>query len=412
MDHQLQIGGGDLLLIGIQAAVDHLQQLRLVQGDQRRPLIAEAVPQRGGGEGHAGLRLHPLGQLRKGQDIAHRQVGLYILREDLHQGGQLQEGSGLKALLRRRLQEILLDHQPAHIPPGVAAVVVLPVADHLHGIVPVQQAQARLLVDMQVLIGVVIVHVEGDLEFHAADGVHQLADGLPLHHHIEVGADARQLGHLILQGGHTVLHLGGLVLAPVVVIHRVQPLAGGAHVHHGVPGQIQALNGLGLGVIGQQQHGVSRAADHVPAHHQEGIYPLPPAAVGCGLSAGLLAGGGLVDHRLIRQVGHPDPPPQGQQPRQQHHDHAQQHPAADALLPVQPRPPKAQSCKGPLPFRRMVLSFSVLVLSHHVQSSIVTPAASSQSRAIKVLLWMGSPRSSISWMVVSTPSSSALSRSL
>ena len=140
----------------------------------------------------------------------------------------------------------------------MASIVVLPVADDLHGIVAAEQAQPRLLVDVQVLTrgGVVIVHIEGDLELHAAHGIHQFSDGLPLHDDIEVRGNARQVGHLFLQGGHAVFHLGALVLALVIVIHRVQPLAGGAHVDHGVPGQAETIHLFVHRVIGEQDHGV------------------------------------------------------------------------------------------------------------------------------------------------------------
>ena len=122
-----------------------------------------------------------------------------------------------------------------------AFVIVLPETDDLHGVLPVQHPQSLLLVDMQVLIGVVIVHVEGDLKLHPSHGVNQAADGLPLHHNIEVRVDAGEAADLFFQGGHTLfepLVLTQRFVPPVAVEDSVQPLLPSAlsgGIHHRIP---------------------------------------------------------------------------------------------------------------------------------------------------------------------------------
>ena len=90
-------------MIGVHVLVQDLKQLVRVQGDQRGPLIHEGAAQRGGGEVHIFLRVHAAGQLGKGQNIAYRQVGGHILRENFGQLRDFQQGSGLEALFGCRL---------------------------------------------------------------------------------------------------------------------------------------------------------------------------------------------------------------------------------------------------------------------------------------------------------------------
>ena len=42
------------------------------------------------------------------------------------------------------------------------------VTHRLHGLLPIQMLHTGIQVDVQVLIGVVVVHVQGDLNIHAA----------------------------------------------------------------------------------------------------------------------------------------------------------------------------------------------------------------------------------------------------
>lgn len=85
-------------------------------------------------------------------------------------------------------QHLALHLRPAHV--GVTApVVVVAEADHLHGLLTVQVVLALGVVDVQVLIGVVIVHVHRHVEPHAAHGLHQLFKGGELDFHIVVNRE-------------------------------------------------------------------------------------------------------------------------------------------------------------------------------------------------------------------------------
>ena len=90
-------------MIGVHVLVQDLEQLVRVQGDQRGPLVHKGAAQGGGDEVHILLRVHAAGQLGKGQNIAYRQVGGHILRENFGQLRDFQQGSGLEALFGRRL---------------------------------------------------------------------------------------------------------------------------------------------------------------------------------------------------------------------------------------------------------------------------------------------------------------------
>ena len=110
-------------------------------------------------------------------------------------------------------------------------------AHHLQGVLPVQVLHALFQVDVQVLIGVVIVHVQGDLKVHAADLVHQLHEGLDVHLNVEVHRDAHGVRH----GVPHLLRAAGVV--------GVVDLVGVAvDVDAGVPGDADAGDGLVLGV--------------------------------------------------------------------------------------------------------------------------------------------------------------------
>ena len=250
---------------------------------------------------------------------------------------------------------------------------------------------------MQVLIGIVVVHIKWDVEVHSAQGVHQLADGLPLHHHIEVGVDAGQAAHLLLQGSHAVLHPLGLRQvggAPVAVVHHVDPLqrtALGAGVDHSVPWQADGVQALVVGVERKEEDGVRQAAGHVPPHHQEGVVALLPSALGhigqlCPreldvLSLPGLLGGVRAGRRRVRHLGHPYPgahhrPDRDDGDGQDHRRLEQAVP--DALSPGHPGDPlpallppllKLLSQGAPLP---MLLSASS-VLSAHLLVPLVIP---------------------------------------
>ena len=221
------------------------------------------------------------GLLGKPGQVANRELSGHVLKEDLGNAG---DGAHLcdllEALLNGRLEEGLLGLDTAQVAVGVArvedvAVVVAVVtpAQQLHGLVAVDKLIALLEVNLEVLGQVVVVHPAGDVKVHAADGVHQLAHGLPLHHKGVVRDEAHQLADLLLQGVHA------LVAAAVHVVDGVDLLNVPGDVDQGVPGNAHDGQLLVGDIIGGQHHSVRiAAAVCVAAHHQEGIEILLPVA--------------------------------------------------------------------------------------------------------------------------------------
>ena len=82
--------------------------------------------------------------------------------------------------MRHGFQKRLLCADAAEVlPPAVAGVVVVVAEAHdLHGLLAVKLLQSCLEVDVQVLIGVVVVHVAGHVELNAADLVDERDEAL------------------------------------------------------------------------------------------------------------------------------------------------------------------------------------------------------------------------------------------
>ena len=85
-------------------------------------------------------------------------------------------------------------------------------ADHPHGVGAAQMLDALFEVDAEVLDGVVIVHIDGDIEVHAADGLHQRLKAGQIHGNGVVHRDAQLVGHHLCQLGHAALAEGGVDL--------------------------------------------------------------------------------------------------------------------------------------------------------------------------------------------------------
>ena len=144
----------------------------------------------------------------------------------------------------------------------------------MHGIVAAEQPVALALVDGKILIGVLIVHVAGDVKIHAVHGVHDFAHGFPLHNHLIVRLEAHQLRDFFIEG------LDALFSAAVIIINGIDPLDVPRNVDHGIPRNGHD-GGLLVGdIIAGQQHGVRvAAAACVPAQDQYRVVilalPLP-----------------------------------------------------------------------------------------------------------------------------------------
>ena len=142
---------------------------------------------------------------------------------------------------------------------------------------PVQGLHALFQVDVEVLVGVVVVHVLGHVELHAIHQIHQLHKHAQLHLYIEVRLEAHQLLDPAGQG----VDAAGAGVDGVDLLD-VPPL-----VNHGVPWDGHDAHVLLLGVVGDHHEGVGVAVVHVRAHQEEGVHALPPVAGDGGHVAGV-----------------------------------------------------------------------------------------------------------------------------
>ena len=123
--------------------------------------------------------------------------------------------------------------------------------------------RALLEVDVEILVGVVIVHIHRDVKIYAANGVDQLHKGPQIHGDIVVHRDAQQAGDLRL----------GLADAAVVV-GIVQLLHRPGHVQQGVAGQADHVDRLLIRIQRHQQIGVAAAVLVVQAAQEDCIIVL------------------------------------------------------------------------------------------------------------------------------------------
>ena len=321
---------------------------------------------------------------------------------------------GLEQLFSNGHEKILLDLDTADVPLVVDAggtIVVLAETEDLHDLLPVQVLEALVDVDVQILGGVVVVHIHGHFKIYAADGGGQLAHRLPLHHDVEVRGKADGVGNGVHQGGHP------LVPAAGVVIDGVDLLDVPGLVDNGVPGDAHGVELLVLHIIGDHHDGVGvSTASRIPPHQQKGIIVLFPARrrqVGR-LISGDLRGLGAWSHgiALLRLGVGPDGDLRldKEKPgyRKDHHhqsgqendnqiDHTQDFlPGGQGLFCLPGR-------MAPLVllFGQVLAATSVFFFWVHQ----VRPFR--KSLAWRVLVCTGTPRSSMSWMVSSQPNNSA-----
>ena len=310
--HDVQLPGAQLLQVGIEGLIHQVHQLAGVGHHIGLHVAIAAAPDIPGGAGHGdeidAVHIQGLaaavaqdGLLGEPEQVGDGEVGGDVVGEDLGQLPDPGDVGDLEALLHHGLEEALLGLDPAQIA-GVVAVGAVPEADHLHGLVSVQELVAGVHVDEQVLGGVPVVHVPGHVIPHAAQGIHQLPHSLPLHHYLEVGDKAHQLADLISQG------LQAVISSAVHVVDRVDTLDVPGDIDHGVPGDAHDVELLVGHVVGRQEEGVGVAtAAGVPADDQEGEeILLPAAAIDAGglaiqLLRGVAAGGELGD---VRRDGH------------------------------------------------------------------------------------------------------------
>ena len=124
--------------------------------------------------------------------------------------------------------------------------------------------------DVEILIGVVIVHGEGHIKIHAAQRLHDLPHGLPLDNHVKVRHHAGEVAHLGLEALYSLL--GG--------VDGVDALDVPGDIHHGVPGDAHKAGLLVGHVIGGQHNSVGAAAGGVLPQEEEGKEVLLTPACG------------------------------------------------------------------------------------------------------------------------------------
>ena len=122
--------------------------------------------------------------------------------------------------------------------------------------------EARLIVNVQILGGIVVGHMDGHIELNATQLIHQLFEAIHVDAHIEVNGDTQHIGNGIPQN-----------LDPLLV-DRVQLAA----LHQGISGDGHHAHRLRHRIIGADNHGIGIAAHLVLGHQQKGIsikFPLP-----------------------------------------------------------------------------------------------------------------------------------------
>ena len=212
------------------------------------------VPREGGGL-QAGGQIEAQGGLGKPEHGLQRHVALHVLGEDLDVFADLL-GVG----------EHLFDDQGEHLLLGLGApdvgvlaaraVVAVTEAAHLHGLLAVQVGHARLVEDGQLLGGVVVAHVDGDVEVHAPHLVHQGDKALDAGRHVVVDGDAQHVGDHVPQ-----------VLRPLVVGGVDLAVA----LDQGVPGDGDQARLLVHRVVHGHHDGVGVAAGGVAARQEHGV---------------------------------------------------------------------------------------------------------------------------------------------
>ena len=278
--------------------------------------------------------------------------------------------------------------------------VIVAVAEHLHGVLAREQAVARRLVDGEVLQRVVVVHVLGHVKPDAAHGLHDLAHGLPLHHHLVVRLEAHQLGDLLIEG------LDALVAASIGIIDGIDPFDVPGDVHHGVSRDGHD-GGLLVGdIIAREEHGVGvPAAAGVPPQDQDGVevlalaLPIRPGTDAVAVVDALAGAGGAVVGVLRGQGGLHKGQLPGDDDDQRHRQNGGRGDEPFLL----------SGKGGALGLLAALHPLSVISLFHWGRSF---PCWDSRYfRAARVAEWTGFPRSRISSTVMARPMARPRSRS-
>ena len=84
-------------------------------------------------------------------------------------------------------------------PIQISVYIILAIPAQLHALLPAQTAVARGDVDIQVLLGILVIHVKGHVEIHAAHQINGFLDRADVHHRAAIRVKACQRAHAAAQ---------------------------------------------------------------------------------------------------------------------------------------------------------------------------------------------------------------------
>ena len=200
--HDIEVAHGELLRKRAQLVIDEIEQLLRVGKDigLRIGRIGAAVDilrgVRHGDKVHA-LDRQPAHNslLAEPKHFIEAQVGFDIVLDHLGKIADLGHVFQLQQLRDHRLEQCLLRPDAPEVAVGIAVahIVVVAVAQHLHHILAAEQTVALGLVNVQVLIGVVVIHVARHVKVDTAHGFDDLSDRVPLDDDLVIRLKADEL---------------------------------------------------------------------------------------------------------------------------------------------------------------------------------------------------------------------------
>ena len=284
MDEDVHVRLGDVLVVGVEIVVDHLQPLVDVDGDVGEALHAVAIVAGQGVEVDVlALALQELP--REEGDVLGGEVGVHVVDEDVDEGGQVRDVAEGEHLAGDGHEEVLLRAYAADVGGGVAGAE----AHDLERLLAVEVLLTGGDAYIEVLGRVVVVHVHGHIVVHAADGVHELDKGVEVHDRVAVYLEAED----VLEAVHEPVDAVAAVV-DARGVERVDLLDRPGDVDHRVARDADDVDLVRLGVHTADHHGVRVVADLVETDDEEGVHVLIERGgrAGVGVLGGLSAGRG------------------------------------------------------------------------------------------------------------------------
>ena len=254
-------------------------------------------------------------ELQKLLDVEHhvacRQVRGDFLLIDVNEFVEVGDVVQLQKLAHHGLEHLVLHVDAADVAVGIRVAE----AEHAHGLIAIEVLIALLHVDAQVLTGIVIVHINRDVEVDTAHGVNEFDEHLHVKERITVDPVAENLLRTADERLHAVL---AVVLGRgVILVHLFGPVG---HIHSCVTRDADKFQRLILRVEHTDEHRVRQAGRAVLARDKERVAPLL-AAVGTDIHTvvRIAVAQAAGQTRRADPVVHQDRKLADQQ--RQHHDH-------------------------------------------------------------------------------------------